>query len=130
MTIRASTTAALTCLAFALSGPVRAEEDTYKVGMNAKAYLAECEKGVEYWCSNQINKVAVKVMVDQMVKHEPSTFCLPKRGSGTSAERNAKVVAAVKQWFAQHPDELDQKSDASVPILKAIVALWPGACPT
>jgi hypothetical protein len=30
-----------------------------KVGMNARAFLAECEKGVEFWCSNEIYSVDI-----------------------------------------------------------------------
>jgi hypothetical protein len=36
------------------SGAASAADSDGKVGMNAKAFLTECEKGVEFWCSNQI----------------------------------------------------------------------------
>ena len=100
--------------------------------MNAKAYLAECEKGVEFWCSNQIFDIAIWAKLDLWEKkHELTNFCLPRPLSpNRHAENNAKIVAAVKGWFAQHPEELEQKTDASVPILKAILALWPGECPS
>ena len=100
-----------------------------KVGMNAKAYLAECEKGVEFWCSNQIYIVDIDDSLRHMAKNEPKTHCLPRKGDGTNAERNAKIVAAVKGWFARHPEEVAAKGDASGPILKAMGQLWPGACP-
>lgn len=97
--------------------------------MNARAFLAECEKGVKLWCSKQIYLVAIKADVDHASKNERSTFCVPPRGAGTDAERNVKVVAAVRGWFAQHPKAAAQTSDASVQILEAMQALWPGECP-
>jgi hypothetical protein len=106
-----------------------AANDDGKVGMNAKAFLAECEKGVEFWCSNQIYTVDINDSLRHMAKNERKTHCLPKKGDGTNAERNAKIVAAVKGWFAQHPEEVAAKGDASGPILKAMEQLWPGACP-
>ncbi len=100
-----------------------------KVGMNAKAFLAECEKGVEFWCSNQIYIVDINDRLRPRAKNEQTTHCLPKKGDGTNAERNAKIVAAVKGWFAQHPEAVAAKGDASGSILKAMNQLWPGACP-
>jgi hypothetical protein len=105
-------------------GAASAAADDGKIGMNAKAFLAECEKGVEFWCSNQIWTVDI----DDMLQQNRTTRCMPKKGNGTSAERNAKVVAAVKGWFAQHPDEIAAEGDASGPILKALNELWPGPC--
>ena len=97
--------------------------------MDAKAFLAECEKGVEFWCSNQIYGVSIAADLDFMSKNESATFCLPRRGAGTAAERNAKIVRAVKAWFAQHPEAAEQKGDASGPIMQAMLELWPGPCP-
>jgi len=115
-------------LIFGYGGPTWAQDDFGKVGMDARAYLVECEKGVEFWCSNQIYTVAIQMTLEQ-AQGAPAVYCMPKKGSGTSAQRNDKVVAAVKGWFEQHPEELENKSDASVPIRKAILALWPGPCP-
>ncbi len=127
-TIRACAISALVCLTLTCGGPAWALDGKGGVGMDAKAFLAECEKGVEFWCSNQIYGVAINANLEHMAKNEPATFCIPKRGAGTAAERNAKVVAGVKGWFARHPEAVAQEGDASVSILKALVALWPGAC--
>jgi hypothetical protein len=125
---RACFAAALACAAFVYCGSASALDGHGKVGMNARAFLAECEKGVEFWCSNQIYGVDIDDSLRHMAKSEPKTHCLPPKGDGTSAERNAKIVAAVKGWFEQHPEEVASKGDAAGPIAKAMDQLWPGAC--
>jgi hypothetical protein len=127
---RAFSALALTCLAFAYCDPAWALDGTGNVGMDTPAFLAECDKGIEFWCSNQIYGVAIAADLDHMAKNERPTFCLPKRGNGSADERNAKIVKAVKEWFAQHPTVVAQKGDASGPILQALVALWPRPCPS
>lgn len=129
LAFRACSAAVLASAALLGSGAASAADGDGKVGMNAKAFLAECEKGVEFWCSNQIYLVDINDSLRRAAKNERKTHCLPKKGDGTSAERNAKIVAAVKGWFAQHPEEVAAKGDASGPIFKAMDQLWPGACP-
>ncbi len=125
--IRAFSAAVVASAALLAGGTASAAD--FKVGMKAKAFLAECEKGVEFWCSNQIYSVDIDDSLRHMAKNTRKTHCLPPKGNGTNAERNAKIVAAVKGWFARHPDEVASDGDASGPILKAMEQLWPGACP-
>jgi len=124
---RVSCAAALTSVGLLGCGAVRAADG--EIGMNARAFLAECDKGVEFWCSNQIYAVDINDSLSQMAKNKQKTHCLPKKGDGTSDERNAKIVAAVRGWFARHPEEVAAKGDASGPILRAMEQLWPGPCP-
>ena len=74
-----------------------------KVGMNAKAFLAECERGVEFWCSNQIHIVDIHDRLRPRAKNGQPTHCLPKKGDGTFAELNAKIVAAVEGLVCAAP---------------------------
>lgn len=128
-TLRAIAIASVSFWAFAACWPAWAQDDVLKGQMTVREYLAECEKGVEFWCSNQIYSVAIVQDLDHIRKNERATFCLPRRGSGTADERNAKVVAAVKGWFGQHPENAVQNAHADEQILTAIQALWPGPCP-